>query len=131
MNPLKSAILKAQWAHRHLHILYDEVDRVLGKKDQTFVGEYDSEKSAYVFRRELTDAQRTHWALIVGDIVVNLRASLDHIAYQLALQTTKDHEILKNIYFPILDKRNDGTFSFQTRGRSADKEVSAVCHTSI
>ncbi len=40
--------------------------------------------------------------LITGDILFNLRAALDHLAFQLAwVHGTRDEKILKNTYFPI------------------------------
>jgi hypothetical protein len=40
-------------------------------------------------------------ALIAGDVLFNLRAALDHLAYQLALNRTSDEKILKVTAFPI------------------------------
>jgi hypothetical protein len=42
--------------------------------------------------------------LIVGDVLFNLRAALDHLAYQLAVNNgTTDKKILRETSFPILD----------------------------
>jgi hypothetical protein len=42
--------------------------------------------------------------LIAGDVLFNLRAALDHLAYQLVVTNgTTDENTLRNTYFPIFD----------------------------
>lgn len=60
-------------------------------------------------------------SLIAGDALTNLRAALDHLAYQLAVVNgTVDEKVLKTTYFPISD---DAT---KIPGRSARKSKGNV-----
>ena len=54
----------------------------------------------------IVSLRETHSAIpaIVGDVLFNLRAALDHLAYHLAwINGTRDEKVLKTTYFPISD----------------------------
>ncbi|MCH8090124.1 MAG: hypothetical protein IH955_08960, partial [Chloroflexi bacterium] len=110
MNPLDSTILKAEWVHSHLHVLDDEITSIFNPDGEGVPGQLDAQQSQYIFRPNIRKSTLDEYSLRIGDIAVNLRSALDHIAYQLALQTTKDIGILKRIYFPIFKERNNRTF---------------------
>lgn len=116
MNPLESAILKAEWAHEHLKMLDKNVRETLDPDGKGIVGNLDPDRSSYIFRREVSKSTVDAWRLTVGNIVCDLRTSLDHIAYQLALQTTKCPSDLARIEFPIFVKKpNESDLAKRTK----------------
>lgn len=88
-----------------------EVREIFQSSGEGIDGEFDAEHSQYIFRANAGKSTLDKWRLMVGDIATNLRASLDHIAYQLALQTSKRRH---DTYFPLLQKRNDRIFIKRT-----------------
>ncbi len=89
-----------------------DIERTFGPKLQRIAGQFDAQNSRHIFRRHIGNPQWQEWSLTVGDIANNLRASLDHIAYQFRLEAVKDLRELERITFPILQQPNSGTFSF-------------------
>lgn len=114
MDPLESAILKAEWAYQHLIALETDAGQALNPDGKGIAGNLDTDSSRYLFHVNVSKAIMNEWRLRIGDIVTNLRDSLDHIAYQLALQTTKDLKVLETIYFPV-NERKDGNFLSRTK----------------
>jgi hypothetical protein len=67
-----------------------------------------SEYIVYIDRVPVLDTALRQVALIAGDVIQNLRACLDHILWQLAMNYTKgavalDRDRERNVQFPIID----------------------------
>jgi hypothetical protein len=105
MNPLESAILKANWAHVHWHILDDEVTKFLKSNRYGIPAELDWVHSRYIFRTNVGKSVINEWGLRVGDIVTNMKDSLDHIAYRLVSKGNRS--VRERIYFPLFKHRNE------------------------
>lgn len=97
--------VKIEWAKKHIRDLevairtfLDSNPYEVGTKPDPHVAE--SIKYHIISIRETPNTI----LLIAGDILFNLRAALDHLAYQLAwVNGTRDSRILRGTYFPIFD----------------------------
>jgi hypothetical protein len=106
-----------------------EIDRWLKTHPYTITDDLDPDTGDNVVRTELTASPPPIIPQIIGDCLYNLRASLDHLVYALALAnkpSLTDTEMTETA-FPIF-KTEAG---FQTRGRGKIKHVSPEAHTII
>lgn len=102
-HPLDDALLKVHRAKVHIGSLKRGINGFIKREPYTTSMEYDSERQIYELSVWATEEPPITWGLIVGDIVTNLRASLDYIAWQLSLisgipRTEQDE---RSITFPI------------------------------
>jgi len=97
--------LKLKWAKSHLDLLGEKIGDFRKSNTQTVSSYDDTANGRYVIRVQIphTDAI-FDIALIVGDFVCNLRACLDHLAWQLALFSAVTSPPSKEICFPICDR---------------------------
>ncbi|MFC1943862.1 hypothetical protein ACFLWO_04745, partial [Chloroflexota bacterium] len=89
MHPLDSARLKVERANVHIQTLERSINRLLQPKVSVRkTGELHGfgDVVAVTIEAKLQE----EWPLIIGDILANLRASLDHIAWALAIKHTSD-----------------------------------------
>ena len=97
--------LKLQWAKKHLDEFASEALIVQELNSPKISTEDDTENGWYIIRIEsFHDARVLQTALMAGDFILNLRACLDHLAWQLALLggTIPGTEIC----FPICERDN-------------------------
>jgi hypothetical protein len=87
VEPIEGIRLKVERAEHVLDELYAAVVDYLSEHNYEVVGEYERERSEYVFRGRVTKAT-AYLSVIAGDVVHNMRSALDHLAWQLALLTT-------------------------------------------
>jgi hypothetical protein len=108
MHPLDGPKLKLDRAAYHLQTLNDFICTWQNAKPLTVSGHHEADKAVYVYRLEIPPIQGGG-AIIIGDILHNLRSALDHIAWQLALLSTPSpHDKTE---FPIFwqnDNRTNG-----------------------
>lgn len=82
-----------------VHAKLDRAESVIEELNEAIVGylaeggcelvdEFDRESSEYVIRGKVARAVPPHFGVLVGDVCHNLRSSLDHVVWQLALLTT-------------------------------------------
>lgn len=100
MHPLDSANLKVKWAKKHIHSLNISISRTTSNPNFALhrKGRLNIPNSIEGVRVENPDivalniepAIRKNWSFLIGDILSNLRASLDHIAWALAMQKCKE-----------------------------------------
>ena len=101
-HPLRSAWLKIRRAQAHINALERSVARHLNK--QTAIRQLAQPEKGF---RISTPPTLERWSVVIGDIVTNLRDSLDHIAWALAVKQATDRgkaltpEQAKGIYFPL------------------------------
>jgi hypothetical protein len=94
-HPLIGCIAKYQRGQDHFDALGDVIQKRYGTNIQpTFtithgVDLQDSEIYKWVIAS--VDAPPLEWATIVGDVVSNLRSSLDHLVYELSFLGTRGH----------------------------------------
>jgi hypothetical protein len=111
-HPLSSAHAKVSRAKVHIEALDSDI-RVQTKSDIT-VARKNLEQGG-VPTGDIVDVLNVAphdplpWGIMLGDIVSNLRAALDHIAWELAMLrcsesgTTLGNSQAQNVYFPLRD----------------------------
>jgi len=125
-HPLGSACLKVKRANVHINALYRSLRRSALDPKITFrkKGKLHMPsnipgvvvESPDIYEMEVIPSVRESWGPIVGDILSNLRASLDHIAWALALKYSRDKGITltkpqeKSVYFPLRIEEHDKPF---------------------
>jgi hypothetical protein len=117
----------------------------------TFGAKFDAERNCFIFRVESVKAFPAEWGLIAGDVLTNLRASLDYLAYDLVGRGTtphRRHETRTRTFFPIAIKKidfkgqiNGGTSAYcrntgqssrstnRTGGAGQDTAITSPCST--
>ena len=114
MHPLDIAKLKVKWANKHIRSLNMGISRTKSEPNVTYrqqgelkipnIIEWIGAEKMFGYEVAIDPAIELNWSLIFGDILSNLRASLDHIAWALAEQHCKeDGTSLKSedVYFPL------------------------------
>lgn len=100
MPSLDSALAKFSWAQGYLQTLDAEITAFLERGPYPVTVKPDDKtgkRTIHVAIREKPPAQR--WALMTGDIVHNLRSSLDHVVHDLSNR-------IRGTAFPIFDNRD-------------------------
>lgn len=87
MSALEGVRLKIERAERVIDELETAIVAYLAEQPYETVHEFNPETAEYVVRGRVTKAP-IYLAVIVGDVAHNLRSSLDHLAWQLALLAT-------------------------------------------
>jgi hypothetical protein len=93
----QSAKLKIEWANAHIGRLIKVIRDYLDSDFYTLSNERDARTGHYLISLHHKRLPPADIYLLIGDIVHNLRSSLDHIATEI---TGND-----NIYFPFHEKR--------------------------
>lgn len=125
---LKNPKLRVERAKEHLDVLYIKTREFLDAKPFKISKYEDIQHSLYVMKIHMTVID-LKLAIIAGDAIDNLRAALDHIAWQLALMNVKKPHARTS--FPIIDKNtseNMRRFGYATRDIPADaiNEIDAL-----
>lgn len=111
MPSLRDPEFNLRWAEKHLVSLKCRIDRFNRTHKLNISTEEDLENKLYVIRSEIVpnfDLDDIFpIAITAGDFINRLRASLDHLAWQLALFGT--HKPGTGIYFPIMAKDSEDT----------------------
>ena len=95
---------KHEWAHQQLRVLQEHVAAFLRDRPYRITEELSDDGREHYFRAVDVQPVPMDIRLRVGDIVHNARATLDHLAYRLAVSPTK------KTGFPILTRpRSDGS----------------------
>lgn len=102
MTP-NSLLLKFNRAHQHLQELEGEVQRWLTGNHYSVATKPDSERPYYVVLVTAEPIPFDPFAVLISDVLHNLRSGLDHIAYTLAANFTipLPQEIAEQSEFPI------------------------------
>lgn len=107
---LRGIYAKLERAEFHL----TELDRVLGPvfnvRSEHFIRVTDSTGTKLVYWTTSVPPIDLGWSIIIGDVLTNLRAALDHLAWQLVL--LDGDTPTRETYFPILEielNRNGST----------------------
>ena len=106
-----AAAIKIARAQSHLQSLKSEIDTYFETGGAQVVVELDPQLSAssygeavaFVFweKRPVPSV----WAAIIGDLLHNLRSSLDLIAFEMHRITGGDPKEIKKVYFPFCDEQ--------------------------
>jgi hypothetical protein len=85
-DPLSGPRLKIERAKRHIKELQTDVRALLDRKPHKIVTDKNVEKGMYEVKVQMTECIPAEFAVIIGDVIHNLRASLDLLACALATQ---------------------------------------------
>jgi hypothetical protein len=112
LNQKQTALvnLKVDRAREHIRELHSEIRRFHSRDPYSIVENLDPETGESVKTLRIRRRMPPRLAVIVGDVVHNLRSSLDHLAWQLVLA---NHEVpTRRTAFPI----SDTVAEFESRG---------------
>jgi hypothetical protein len=91
IDPLEGASLKLMRARDHLATLKDEYSAFCARDPVRVTMQYENREYPQttideyaVFRAHIDENPPSHWSVIVGDVLQNARAALEHLAWQLA-----------------------------------------------
>lgn len=114
---LAGPLAKLRRAHEHLGHLYGELNAYISEeRHRVVVSERDDvgDDRVYTLRLEVIEPlDNPRWGLLVGDLIQNLRASLDHLVWQLVL--LNGVEPTRANQFPICAERER---YWEARGRT-------------
>ncbi len=86
-HPLDGSRTKIARAHKQIKKLGTTIDRFVKERDvNAIVLDIDNDRRELVATFKLLDLPPALWAVIVGEILYDLRSALDHLAWQLVLQ---------------------------------------------
>jgi hypothetical protein len=111
-----SARLKLDWAREHLQILHSEIASFAQRQVQHVGIEVPDDRRTYLMYISDAETPNPNLPLIVGDVLFNLRAALDHLIYELhiaALGDPLDPDIERTVLFPIFKSRD----AYRSNGR--------------
>lgn len=106
-------------AKLHIEAVAQPIQRWLQSDAYTLAEHFEPKTGDHVLEAKITKPLGQDWPLIIGDAVHNLRSALDHIAYQLALdsyQAQHPGEAIplghqRRIMFPVVATSNDPKLS--------------------
>lgn len=103
MHPLDAARFKVVRAKEHIDVLRREL-LAYGERDYyRVVPEIDEENRQYLLRAEVQEMPNPYWGTIIGDILHNLRSSLNYVACELV--RLNNGRITVRTQFPVFDKK--------------------------
>lgn len=110
-HPVTGCIAKYQRAQFHYDVLRKEIETRYGGTDAlaTFTMERGIDPdNPRIFRWVVSefDQPPLEWATIVGDVVHNLRSSLDHLVYELSFLGTQGNPGAKTAFPCVLTKKS-------------------------
>lgn len=100
MHPLDGILAKIQRADEHIKNLNAEINTLIGSDIYRFVSEPDSDPRECILRVEGPEPPM-RLAVIAGEVVHQLRSSLDHLVCQLVIENKKP--VNRTHQFPICD----------------------------
>jgi hypothetical protein len=118
LAPFDSSRSKIAWAKKNLADLKREVDASLCQKNfyETWSEPHSEMPDHLVQKMRIVKQIPDDWSHLTGTVVSNLRASLDHAVYDVAVAAGCVKP--QNSYFPF--SRNAATFENSMKGRCAD-----------
>ncbi len=97
------ARFKVEWAKKHLDSLWALVSSLENTGGNRITTHDDVENGVYIIRiQHVPESEGFRIVLTIADFISSLRASLDHLAWQLALLTIDKPS--NELTFPIIEK---------------------------
>jgi hypothetical protein len=104
IHPLVGCHLKLARARVHFDSLNEAIERVIGAEPYRIPGEFDPHTNSHIFRAQRPAGSIMEWATIIGDVVHNLSAALDYLAWELTVKHSAiahSDRRAGSVYFPI------------------------------
>ena len=110
---------RLDWAGKQLNALHEAIGVMANSQPCAFTTQFDTETAEYFVRIKDVTPYPEDWNLQVGDIVHNIRASLDNATYALAVKHSGvlSHGDMVKIQFPICD--TEAGFRHPQKGQRA------------
>jgi len=102
-HPLSGCQLKMRRADEHFEALQNSMHDFMRRDPYEVIQDFDSEANQYVVRVKVRERPPIEWSPIIGDIIHNIRSSLDHLAWQLVKRNAEE-PIPGKTQFPIFSK---------------------------
>jgi hypothetical protein len=104
-HPLYGTATKLNRTRLHLDELDREIDDFIGRDLYNEDWKYNQKRNIHILRFSPVVAPPAHFGPIIGDIVHNLRSSLDYVICQLAIldETGRPCDQNPKTQFPIVD----------------------------
>jgi hypothetical protein len=123
---LEGCWAKIRRAEQHLKSLHEEIGAFIDSDPHQVVERFDLETSTYEMRIEVERSpDDSAWGALVGDFVQNLRASLDHLVWQLVLLNGERKPSNQN-QFPIVMSESDYWESRKGKPSLRDRMLAGV-----
>lgn len=118
-------IAKIQNAKDHLAALETEVSAFFSTAPYQVATRVDPRSRRLIYYIRRADAPPEKIALLAGDVIQNLRSSLDQLAYQLFIKNLGPTASARHVYFPIGENLTDfnSRKSRYTKGMAASARV--------
>jgi hypothetical protein len=100
-HPLDGCRLKLDRAHRHIEEFKAAAAPITARPPELLLGEYDPSHSQFVFKAPRDMYAPLQLSAIVGDVVHNLFAALDYLAWELTPIAERVEPQARSIGFPI------------------------------
>lgn len=105
IKPFDASRLKLSRAKRHLQELNEEITAYFDRKGMALINEESTiGLGCHAWTVRIREPMRAHLSSIIGDIVHNLRSSLDLLACDLV--TLAGHSA-RHVYFPFCDQKEN------------------------
>jgi hypothetical protein len=102
-HPLDGCFLKLARADQHFDALRAAIAEAIPSEPDIIPGELDPASGAVLFRAQRDSSTPPEWSALLGDLVHNLYASLDHLAC--ALVAANGGKVTRRTAFPIYQDR--------------------------
>lgn len=109
-------IEKLNRTDRSLETVHDEIRRFIDAKGQSITGDFDRERSSYIFWLQDLEQPPLLWGALLGEAIHNLRSALDHLAWQLIKRNRRPKG---KPGYPILCTEPHEGFAAWARGSSS------------
>jgi hypothetical protein len=100
-TPLASSLLKIERSYQQLKQLESTVRAFLDTKPYSVTVEFNRESGIVVARAKVREECPPIWSVLVGELLHNLRSSLDYIVWELVILETGDAPTTIKTQFPI------------------------------
>lgn len=117
MYPLDDPRLTLAYAREHLDKLESAVRMRQVVNPNALSRHFDPDNRCYIFRYKLPEPPPLGVGLQLGDVVHNMRASLDHLVWRLARQQVEVPST--SVMFPVLKERDARTMKSRLEGVEA------------
>ena len=132
-DPLLSCRIKIDRATNHFNALTEAINGFTGRSTHQIYADEVSEPAIKIYRIKILEEIPSEWSGHIGDIIHNLRSTLDCLATELVIKfcPAAEEKALRETYFPIAgdaQSLSDGRRSrFFTRVGQGVEKLIAVC----
>lgn len=96
---------KLSWSAQHLHALDIEIKDFIKQHPFTARGEQDGDSRRFRILADKYPLLPSHWPLMVGDVIHNMRSALDQVIWALTMKSPKqpNNQQARTVLFPVCE----------------------------